>query len=125
MRAHDHQVSQAELDRRLLELLLEGLEHLGGGRHVLGSGDEGGLAHQRVAGVGQAGLGEGLLHVAVLGHVALGAGGGEAVAQLGELGHGHAGVFHHQHEGRGVHPLEQLVDDDLLVGIHGGGQFLV
>ena len=118
----DHVAQDADLHLRLLELLFEVLDGLGGGEDFALAGDECGLADEAFADVRQAGFGKRLAHVGVLGNVALGTGGTEAVAKLGELRHGHAGVIHHEHVGRSVHPVEQFVDDDFLVGIHGRGK---
>jgi hypothetical protein len=61
------------------------------------------------ADVRQAGFGERLAHVGVLGDGALGAAGVEAVAQFGELRHGQAGVIDDDQVGRRVDAFQQAV----------------
>ena len=102
----------------LLEFLLKVLDRLGGGEDFAFTHDEGRLADEVVADIGQTRFGERLAHVGVLGDRATGTTGVEAVAKLGELLDGEAGVIDDDQVRRCVDAIQQAVDDDFLVGIH-------
>ena len=115
--AVEHGIAKkADFHLGLLEFLFKVLDGLGGGEDFAFAHDEGRLADEVVADVGQARFGERLAHVAVLGDRATGTARVEAIAKLGELLNGEAGVIDDDQVRRGVDAIQQAVDDDFLVG---------
>ena len=67
---------------------------------------------------GEASLLSCFLNEVIFEDVNFGTSGGKPLAKFGEFCHGQAGIIDHKQEGRGVDPLQQVVDEQCLFSFH-------